>query len=66
MGGGNLSLQVHPKTQNIWEKFGMKYTQDESCYLMDAGEDGSVYLGVKNHTNREAMIRELKASQGNV
>ena len=44
----------------------MKYTQDESCYLMDAGEDGSVYLGVKNHTNREAMIRELKASQGNV
>jgi mannose-6-phosphate isomerase class I len=65
MGGGNLSLQVHPKTQYIWDKFGMKYTQDESYYLLDAGEDGSVYLGVKNHLNRDAMIRELKAAQRN-
>jgi len=65
MGGGNLSLQVHPKAQYIWDKFGMKYTQDESYYLLDAGEDGSVYLGVKNHINRDAMIRELKAAQRN-
>jgi hypothetical protein len=26
----------------------MVYTQDESCYLLDAGEDGSVYLGLKD------------------
>jgi mannose-6-phosphate isomerase class I len=60
MSGGNLSLQVHPKTQYIWDKFGMKYTQDESYYLLDAGEDGSVYLGVKDHVDRDSMIRELK------
>jgi len=65
MGGGNLSLQVHPRTQYIWDKFGMKYTQDESYYLLDADEDGSVYLGVKKHINRDAMIRELKAAQAN-
>ena len=65
MGGGNLSLQVHPKTQYIRDKFGMKYTQDESYYFLDAGEDGSVYLGVKNDANRDAMIRELKAAQVN-
>ena len=65
MGGGNLSLQVHPKAQYIWEKFGMKYTQDESYYLLDAGEDATVYLGVKKHINRDAMIRELKAAQTN-
>jgi mannose-6-phosphate isomerase class I len=65
MGGGNLSLQVHPKAQYIWDKFGMKYTQDESYYLLDAGEDATVYLGVKNHINRDAMIRELKAAQTN-
>jgi len=65
MGGGNLSLQVHPKTQYIWDKFGMKYTQDESYYFLDAGEDGSVYLGVKNDIDRDAMIRELKAAQAN-
>ena len=65
IGGGNLSLQVHPKTQYIWEKFGMKYTQDESYYLLDAGADGSVYLGIKSHIDRDAMIRELKAAQTN-
>jgi mannose-6-phosphate isomerase class I len=65
MGGGNLSLQVHPTSQYICDKFGMKYTQDESYYLLDAGEDGSVYLGTKGQINREAMIRELKAAQTN-
>ena len=65
MGGGNLSLQVHPKTQFIREQFGMRYTQDESYYLLDAGDDGSVYLGLKAHIDREAMIRELKAAQEN-
>ena len=63
MAGGNLSLQVHPKTQFIREHFGMQYTQDESYYLLDAGDDGSVYLGLKTHSDREAMIRELKAAQ---
>jgi mannose-6-phosphate isomerase class I len=65
MGGGNLSLQVHPRTQFIRIKFGMKYTQDESYYLLDAGEDGSVYLGMKSDINRDAMIGELKAAQTN-
>jgi hypothetical protein len=63
MGGGNLSLQVHPKTQFIREHFGMQYTQDESYYLLDAGDDASVYLGLKTHTDRKAMIRELKTAQ---
>jgi hypothetical protein len=65
MGGGNLSLQVHPKTQFIREQFGIRYTQDESYYLLDAGDDGCVYLGTKSHINRDAMIRELKAAQTN-
>lgn len=65
MCGGNLSLQVHPKTQYIRRHFGMQYTQDESYYLLDAGDDGSVYLGLKTHIDREAMIQELKAAQEN-
>jgi len=65
MGGGNLSLQVHPKTQFIREHFGMQYTQDESYYLLDAGENGNVYLGTKSHINRDAMTRELKEAQIN-
>jgi mannose-6-phosphate isomerase class I len=65
MGGGNLSLQVHPKSQYIRDEFGMSYTQDESYYILDAGEDGNVYLGTKSHINRDAMIRALKAAQTN-
>jgi mannose-6-phosphate isomerase class I len=63
MGGGNLSLQVHPKIQFIREHFGMQYTQDESYYLLDAGNDGSVYLGLKTELDREAMVLDLKAAQ---
>ena len=43
MGGGNLSLQVHPLTEYIQDKFGMHYTQDESYYLLDASP-GAVRL----------------------
>src|SRR6201987_2602645 len=63
MGGGNLSLQVHPKTEYIRREFGMNYTQDESYYLLDAGTDGSVYLGLKPSVDAEAMIRDLRLAQ---
>ncbi len=63
MGGGNLSLQVHPTTQFIREEFGMQYTQDESYYLLDAQEGASVFLGVKTGIDKDVMIEELKAAQ---
>jgi hypothetical protein len=63
MGGGNLSLQVHPLTEYIQNKFGMNYTQDESYYLLDAGEDGTVYLGLLDGVDRGAMFRELREAQ---
>lgn len=63
MEGGNLSLQVHPLTGYIQEKFGMHYTQDESYYLLDAGEDAIVYLGLKEDVCPEEMITELKQAQ---
>lgn len=63
MGGGNLSLQVHPRTEYIRREFGMNYTQDESYYLLDAAADGSVYLGLKPSVDAEAMIRDLRAAQ---
>ena len=63
MGGGNLSLQVHPTTQFIRENFGMAYTQDESYYLLDAGEDAVVYLGLRKGIDRKAMISDLRRAQ---
>lgn len=64
MGGGNLSLQVHPKVEYIQEKFGMVYTQNESYYILDAKEDASIYLGLKNNTDIDELFNELeKASK---
>ncbi len=61
--GGNLSFQVHPLTEYIQEKFGIPYTQDESYYLLDAKEDGCVYLGLREGIDREAMVRDLREAQ---
>ena len=63
MGGGNLSFQVHPQTEYIQHHFGMHYTQDESYYLLDAGPDASVYLGLREGPDLKAMLRELRAAR---
>lgn len=63
MGGQNLSLQVHPTTEYIREHFGMPYTQDESYYILDAGEDGGVFLGLKEGIDPEEMIGALEEAQ---
>lgn len=63
MGGGNLSLQVHPLTEYIQEKFGLNYTQDESYYLLDTEDDANVYLGLKEDVDGDKMISDLKKSE---
>ncbi len=64
IGGGNLSLQVHPTTEYIAEYFNMRYTQDESYYILDTcGEDASVYLGVQKNTRPPELIRALNDAQ---
>lgn len=61
--GGSLSFQVHPTTQFIRENFGMQYTQDESYYMIDATDDATVYLGLKNGTDKEEMIDDLRRAE---
>jgi mannose-6-phosphate isomerase class I len=63
IGGGNLSLQVHPLTEYIQEKFGMNYTQDESYYILEAEDEASVYLGLKEGVDSNQMISDLKEAQ---
>jgi mannose-6-phosphate isomerase class I len=62
MEGGNLSLQVHPLTEYMKQNFGMQYTQDESYYMLDAGDDAVVYLGLKTGVEPAALIDSLTAS----
>lgn len=67
MGGQNLSLQVHPLTEYIHRQFGMAYTQDESYYILDAGEDACVYLGLTDQAKPEEMFEDLeKANRGEI
>jgi len=63
VGGGNLSLQVHPLTKYVRERFGLAYTQDESYYLLDAEADACVYLGMKEGIDPRSMLDDLKAAQ---
>ncbi|WIE55658.1 class I mannose-6-phosphate isomerase [Curtobacterium sp. MCBD17_003] len=63
MEGGNLSLQVHPLTGYIQDKFGMHYTQDESYYLLDAADDAVVYLGLREDAEPAAMEQALRTAE---
>lgn len=63
MEGGNLSLQVHPLSTYIKEQFGQSYTQDESYYLLDAGPDAVVYLGLRQGVDKDKMTADLRAAQ---
>ena len=66
MGGGNLSLQVHPLPSQIREEFGWGYTQDESYYLLDAEPDATVYLGLREDVDPDQMLADLQdAQEGN-
>jgi len=63
MGGGNLSLQVHPTTDYAYDKFGMAYTQEESYYILDAEDDSYVYLGLKDGVDKAEMMADLRRAQ---
>src|SRR5215472_6357221 len=53
--GGNLSCQVHPQTEYMRHEFGLSYTQDETYYVLKAGEKGLCYLGLKEGVASDAF-----------
>jgi mannose-6-phosphate isomerase class I len=63
MEGGNLSLQVHPLAPFIRRHFGMAYTQDESYYLMECGDDARVFLGLKEGVDASRFAADLRLAQ---
>ena len=63
MGGGNLSLQVHPLTEYAQDQFNLAYTQDESYYLLAAEPGAVVYLGLKENVALPNMLADLQRAQ---
>jgi hypothetical protein len=63
IGGGNLSLQVHPPALYARDHFGLHYTQDESYYILDAGAGASVFLGFSTPVDALPLLAALEAAQ---
>lgn len=62
MHGQNLSFQVHPLVDYAYEHFGLRYTQDESYYILDAEPGAEVYLGLVENVNPEEMLKDLRVA----
>ncbi|CAL9288107.1 class I mannose-6-phosphate isomerase [Streptomyces sp. R02] len=60
MGGGNLSLHLHPRERYMREVFGWPYTQHETYYVTAAEEGSRVLLGLTEHADPATMRRQVE------
>ncbi|HWI34596.1 MAG TPA: mannose-6-phosphate isomerase, partial [Lapillicoccus sp.] len=63
--GGNLSVHCHPQERYMRDVFGWPYTQHETYYLMVAGEERRVFLGLRDDVDVDLFEKEAKEADRN-
>ncbi len=63
VGGGNLSLQVHPSPSYVSAHFGETFTQDETYYILECDDHAEVYLGFQENLDPLEFRNALEQSQ---
>ncbi|MFK0110638.1 class I mannose-6-phosphate isomerase [Streptomyces sp. NPDC091217] len=58
VGGGNLSVHCHPRSDYMRRVFGWPYTQHETYYMMVGGPGRQVFLGLREDADLGAFRRE--------
>jgi mannose-6-phosphate isomerase class I len=60
---GNMSIQCHPGEHYIKENNGELGRQDESYYIVEAGQGAKTYLGFHTETDKDQFIADARRSE---
>lgn len=60
---GNMSIQCHPGEQYVKENNGELGRQDESYYIVEAGQGAKTYLGFQTETAGDEFIADARRSE---
>ncbi|MDR1789826.1 MAG: class I mannose-6-phosphate isomerase [Opitutaceae bacterium] len=60
---GNMSIQVHPPRDYCQQQHGEPGQQDESYYVVATGHGAKTYLGFKQGTTKDDLLREARLSE---
>lgn len=60
---GNMSIQCHPDADYVKENNGELGRQDESYYIVEAGQGAKTYLGFQDGADVEEFIEDARRSE---